>query len=134
MTSITKNDVPIRFARSESDGIDDNENNRTVTEKTAKCMEPSENSKKSVKKVHQKRSFGKRWLFKLSMADVFIGLLNISFGMAVYIERKKLPHWLTDCAFSIWYGCFVSSLLIVQIILLIPVECPGAKDIAHETV
>lgn len=50
----------------------------------------------------------KKFLFFISIANLILGLTNITFGIALLLESRPLPHWLPRTGFSIWYGFLVS--------------------------
>ena len=109
MSSSSKTDeVPVEFKRSDSENADSNENIEKQIKGPTKVTEQNGNNKHVKKEKECRRPSKKRWLVKLSVANLTMGLMNIAFGIAVFIESKELSHWLTSCAFSIWYGCLVS--------------------------
>ena len=110
MSSTAKrNEVPIKFTPSDSDDQDGNQNNGKIADESENCPKQQNGCTKNVKKKDTaKYTFGRKLLLKLSVANLVIGLFNMSFGITIFVERKELSHWLTECAFSIWYGSCVS--------------------------
>jgi len=107
-SSARQNEVPIKFTPSESDDQDGNQNIKKIANESEDCPKQQNGCTKNGKRKDKtKYTFGRKWLLKLSVANLFIGLLNMSFGITIFVERKELSHWLTECAFSIWYGSCV---------------------------
>lgn len=95
-----KNEVPIEFTQSQCCPKD---------EKQTKVTSMAEKKRVKPNGSGRKRSSGKHCLRNLSLIAFGVGVVNVVIGIVILIRTKELPHWMTTYAFSIWYGCIVST-------------------------
>ena len=103
------NEFPVNFDNGSAfKDCDEEKSAGQQCEKPIKCPERNGRGGKLTETSGAVRKSKQNMLQKFSIANIVIGLMNISIGIAVFTETKQLSHWLTDCAFSVWYGCLVS--------------------------